>query len=171
MPGLLHRRSIRFKSYDYRQEGAYFVTLSTLQHLPLFGQYLGETVELNSFGQLVDYHWQQLPVHFPITVDEWIIMPDHMHGILIIEDCLMNGEIRQAGNRSTGTTSEALSAVIQNFKMVTSLKINRMRKTPGESIWQRNYYEHIIRSEESLNSIRQYIIENPLRHYLRKTNE
>jgi len=182
-----HRRSIRLPGYDYRQAGAYFVTICTRERELLFGRMANEEVILNEYGQIAESCWRETPNHFPHTdLDTYVIMPNHIHGIIVITDAIGRGEaspgdplptnrIATAGNDSapTGITRDAsplhgpspgsLGAIVGNFKSVTARRINRLRHTPGAPVWQRNYYEHIVRTEEALQAIRQYIVDNPLR--------
>lgn len=174
-PDKHHRRSIRLPEWDYRTAGAYFVTLCTYQKECLFSDPV--------IRRVVETMWRQIPTHFPqVALDEWVVMPNHVHEILIIADDAGRGEAFPA-NRSLASTcaivdtSEmgkpvgeclaptlqpgSLGAVVGNFKSVTSRRINRMRHTPGLTIWQRNYYERVIRNEQELNAIRQYINDNP----------
>ncbi len=164
----LHRRSIRLQGFDYRQSGAYFITLASSQHEDVFGIRVKECVTRNAIGVLVSSAWLELPNQFSVTLDEWVLMPDHLHAILFLENNVAEGCQRSTGQIS-GTQPGSLGSIIQNFKAVTTRKINRIRHTPGRTIWQRNYYERVIRNDRELDSIRGYIMENPLRHYLRQT--
>ncbi|NOX88910.1 MAG: transposase [Calditrichaeota bacterium] len=168
-----HRRSIRLKGYDYSQPGSYFITICTQNREMLFGDVADGRMILNTIGKIIDYHWQRLPQHFKnIELDEYQIMPNHFHGIIRIVGAMHSAwGIRTQRNNATenasplphGTKPGSLGAIMQNFQSITTRKINKIRKTPGVRIWQRNYWEHIIRNEQELNRIRQYIIENPLK--------
>ncbi len=164
-----HRRSIRLKGYDYRKAGAYFVTLAAYQHQDLFGLRIGEQIELNEAGQMATFFWQELAGHFPVTLDAWMLMPDHLHAILFLEGSDEDGCLGLS--QQNGTLSGSLGAIMQNYKSVTTRKINRLRRTPGLPVWPRNYYEHVIRSYGELENIHRYIMENPLRHLLRETED
>jgi REP element-mobilizing transposase RayT len=178
-----HRRSIRLKGYDYSQAGAYFVTIVAWQREMLFGDVVngeprhGGYVVLNEFGGIVSEKWQWLETQYPyIELGAWIIMPNHMHGILVIH------EIGRGGSRSapvdgvqpaTGGDSriaptlavrrKPLGGLIGAFKTVSTKHINLLRKTEGQIVWQRNYYEHIIRDEGEMDRITRYIDSNPSR--------
>ena len=172
-----HRRSIRLKSYDYSQAGAYFVTLITQGRECLFGQVVQDEMELSDVGRLVAEEWQKLPLRFPhVTLDASMVMPNHLHGVIVIGDAGKGEASARSGIvninaasadasplRPIGTLSGSLGAVIQNFKSTSSRRVNALRQTLGASIWQRNYYEHIIRDEKDLNRIREYIAHNPLK--------
>jgi REP element-mobilizing transposase RayT len=170
-PSKHHRRSIRLKGYDYSQAGAYFVTICTHNRECLFGKINDGTMFLNEMGEIAKQCWLEIPNHFPnVTLDEFVIMPNHIHGIIIIND---NGgandnsppqQIQQ--NKSFRSPSRTIGSIIRGYKIgVTKL----CRQNAGVNnnsplqIWQRNYYEHIIRNENELNKIRQYIINNPLK--------
>lgn len=154
-PDIHHRRSIRLKHYDYSQAGTYFVTICTHNKECLFGDVRNGEMLLNECGQFAWKGWEWLANQYEYTdIDEFVIMPNHLHGILIINDC--------AGGSLTARTSKPLGSLIGAYKTVSSKQINLIRNTPGISVWQRNYYEHIIRSEQEMNKIREYIINNPL---------
>ncbi|MBI5876675.1 MAG: transposase [Chloroflexi bacterium] len=173
-----HRRSIRLRGYDYTQPGAYFMTIVTRGREHLFGAIVDGEMRLNEAGQLVADCWSRIPRHFPFAaVDSFIVMPNHLHGIIII-----NGDGRGEASterswtisgasvdasplqpRPHGTAPGSLAAIVQNVKSVSTRRINATRQADGSPIWQRNYYEHIIRSNTSLNRIREYIVDNPAR--------
>ncbi|MDB9436973.1 transposase [Dolichospermum lemmermannii CS-548] len=180
-----HRRSIRLKVYDYTQQGAYFVTICTHQRNCLFGEIVDGEIKLNTNGEIARDSWLSIPRHFKnVELDEFVIMPNHLHGIIIIEssevagEALANQDFSQQQNLSSqcfaptvytgetvkinGTKPQSLAAITQNYKSVSTRQINRMNKAKGNVIWQRNYYEHIIRNEEALNNIREYIVNNPI---------
>jgi REP element-mobilizing transposase RayT len=180
-----HRRSIRLKVYDYTQQGAYFVTICTHQRNCLFGEIVDGEIKLNTNGEIARDSWLSIPRHFKnVELDEFVIMPNHLHGIIIIEssevagEALANQDFSKQQNLSgqcfaptvhtgetvkiNGTKPQSLAAITQNYKSVSTRQINRMNKAKGNVIWQRNYYEHIIRNEEALNNIREYIVNNSI---------
>jgi len=150
-PAKHHRRSIRLKEYDYEQPGAYFVTIVTHQRELLFDD--------SVLRRIAQTMWSRIQSHFAqVTLDEWIVMPNHIHGILVIEDRPEEGKrVTAAGAPSPGS----LGIIVGNFKSVTARRINRVRKTPDTLVWQRNYYERVIRNERELAAIRKYIAQNP----------
>jgi putative transposase len=164
-----HRRSIRLSGYDYTQAGAYFVTICTHQRQHLLAHIDATGRVLSHIGRLVARCWLAIPRHFPNAIlDAWVIMPDHLHGIIVLQqsgDSTRNAEpaVIVPSKRPNGTVSGSLPAVIQNFKAISTRKINRLTCTAGTPLWQRNYYEHIIRDEHDLCRIRQYIEANPSR--------
>jgi putative transposase len=153
-----HRRSIRLKGYDYRQAGMYFFTICTKDRAYLFGEVVDGEMRLNEKGQIVADTWQWLAIQYKhIVLDAWVIMPNHLHGIIVIVD-----EYCRGGSRTAPTQQrKPIGRLIGAFKTVSTKHINNIRNTPGFPVWQRNYYEHIIRNEESLTQIRQYILNNP----------
>jgi len=234
-PQKRHRRSIRLKGYDYSQAGAYFITIVTQDRACLFGEVVDGEMRLNEAGRIAERCWRAIPDHFPhVRLDEFVIMPNHVHGILWIVDAMgttvgaenvitvgaknvntvgaKNVKTTGAKNvitvgaknvKTTGAknvitvgaknvktigaknvitvgaknfsplpssspqqplphgTSKTIGSVVRGFK----IGVTKWFRENNEvyTVWQRNYYEHIIRSEESLNRIRQYILDNPLR--------
>jgi len=154
-PEIHHRRSIRLHGYDYTQPGAYFITLCTHDRECLFGDVFNENVLLNELGQIVKRTWQWLGKQYGhIQLDAFIVMPNHLHGIIKINCC-------RGGLRSAPTERrKPLGQLIGAFKTVSTKQINQIRHTPGIPVWQRNYYEHIIRNENEMNRIREYVIHN-----------
>ena len=168
-----HRRSIRLKGYDYSQEGAYFVTVCTHNRECIFGEVL-----LNEFGKIVESVWFDLPKHYPnVELDAFVIMPNHVHGIMIVGDVAVGADFKPAPTMAMAAAKEpvptggyALSEVVRGFKTFSARRINEIRATSGTPVWQRNYYEHIVRDEDRLNRIREYIINNPMRWQFDREN-
>ena len=183
-----HRRSIRLRGYDYKREGAYYFTICCHQKRCLLGEIEDGFMHLNLIGATVKAVWDSLPRHFPlIELDAFVIMPNHIHGIIVITDHPNNNNSRgeafvpitedtapqiSATNASPfpgcndtapphGTQSGSIGAIIQNFKSVATRRVNRITRNSG-TLWQRNYYEEIIRNEKAYENIRRYIVENPL---------
>ncbi|MFH1077119.1 MAG: transposase [Pseudomonadota bacterium] len=164
-PNNHHRRSIRLQEYDYSQTGAYFVTICTKNRECLFGNISNGTMVLNDTGRIVQKCWNEIDEHFPhITLDEFIVMPNHAHGILLINKAL-NTTVRAKNfsplpqMRQPHGTSKTIGSIIRGFKIGVTKWIRKNNAT--HDVWQRNYYEHIIRNDNELNLIRQYIIINP----------
>ncbi|HZX13311.1 MAG TPA: transposase [Thermodesulfobacteriota bacterium] len=167
-PNKQHRRSIRLKGYDYTQVGAYFVTICTQHRECLFGEVVDGEMQVNEFGQSVADCWQWLGNQYPyIVIDEWVVMPNHLHGIIVIMEDQCRGGSRTA---PTEIKRKPLGQLIGAFKTVSTKRINEMRSTPVAFVWQRNYYEHIVRDEETFNLIRQYVADNPLNWTLDREN-
>jgi REP element-mobilizing transposase RayT len=188
-----HRRSIRLKGYDYTQPGAYFVTICTYDREALFGQVVDGHMVLNACGEMVMACWREIPDHFPhVALDAFVVMPNHVHGILwIVADVgarhavplhnaetipkphavpLHNAETIPNQEQFGKPVPGSISTIIGAFKSAVTRRINALRGTPGTQVWQRNYWEHIIRTERTLNAIRRYIAENPLRWHLDRYN-
>jgi REP element-mobilizing transposase RayT len=229
-PDIHHRRSIRLKNYDYSQEGAYFITLCTQGRACLFGQVVNDAMILNAAGEMVQQIWKELPLFYPaVNVDTWVIMPNHLHGIIFVgagpRACPDNqsndaGQPRGVAPTDSSSTEHpqkrqprgcaptdssstehpqkrqprgvaptdssstehpqkrqprgvaptdkmSLSDVLHRFKSLTTRRyIDGVNQGVFAAfrgrLWQRNYYEHIIRNDNSLNAIRQYIIDNPI---------
>jgi REP element-mobilizing transposase RayT len=172
------RRSARLRGFDYSQPGAYFVTVCVKGKRCVLGDVEGERICLTGIGSEIKECWLSLEKLYKyIELDEWKIMPNHIHGILIIHDP-SRGEAFEGkrlridpylpSNASPvrvprGTKPGSLGAVVQNFKSISTRKINQLTDTPGKSFWQRGYYDRIIRNREELNRIRKYISENLLK--------
>lgn len=176
-----HSRSIRLPGHDYASPGACFVTIGVHGWECLLGEVVDGEMRLSEWGQVVSHYWKRIPDHVTqVELDEWVVMPNHMHGIIVIAG---RGEASPASASSTdnltpgGTLlpdrgaardasplqSGSLGAIVGNFKSVTTRRINRLRGMPGTPFWQRNYWEHIIRNDASLNRIRAYMQNNPAR--------
>ena len=170
-PEIHHRRSIRLKYYDYNQAGAYFITICVQDKKCLLGKIKEGLNQINQYGKIVEEIWNYLPIHFPkIEIDGAVIMPNHFHGIIVINEYQKFGESFKGGRKKdlerAGKFYDKktfLGSVIAYFKYETTKLINLQRDSPGVKFWQRNYYEHIVRNEDSLNILRNYIVENPLR--------
>jgi REP element-mobilizing transposase RayT len=167
-PDIHHRRSIRLQGYDYSQNGAYYVTLCTQNRECLFGEIVNGEMILNEYGKIVEQCWNNLSNHYDnIELDAYVIMPNHFHGIIFITDNVRAiHELPLLPQQSPQQRRKMLlPKIIGRFKMNSAKQINLMRNTPGISVWQRNYYEHIIRNDKSLENIRNYIINNPSKWY------
>jgi putative transposase len=165
------RRPLRLKEFDYAATGAYFVTIVTEGRASLFGQIIDGKMELNSAGESINHWWLELKQKFALVeTDEFVVMPNHIHGIIIIADVPVGADLRVGPPISqTGAHAGApLPKIVQWFKtMTTNAYIHGVKRCgwPAfhDRLWQRSYFEHVIRNEESLNPIRQYIIDNPAR--------
>ena len=159
------RRSIRLPDYDYAQTGAYFVTICTYDRLCLLGEILGCEMALTRAGQVVLECWNDLANHYShVETGEFIVMPNHVHGIIVLTDQQRKNPIADnvgAGFKPAPTRRHPLSEIVRAFKTFSSRRINEHRGSPGVPVWQRNYYERVIRNEQELDSVRQYIVDNP----------
>ncbi len=157
-----NRRSLRLRDYDYTQAGLYFVTICTFQKACLFGKFRGGKLILNELGRLVQKIWLQIPVsRANTTLDKFVVMPNHMHGIIGIIENEDTGKYDTVTPSAKTLPSGSLGATIGQFKSVVTKQSRALPDPPRPPIWQRNYYEHIIRNETELNEIRKYILENP----------
>ncbi len=162
------RRSIRLRGYDYRLSGSYFVTICTFRKACLFGHITNGQIILNDMGQLVQDLWCQIADKRRIVeLDSYTVMPNHLHGIInILENESDPVPSDCAGGKTvpaTSLNSGSLGAVVGQFKSAVTKRSRSLSNAPPNTIWQRNYYEHIIRDETTLNQIRKYIVENPAR--------
>lgn len=177
-PDIKPHKSIRLKGYDYSRAGAYFVTICTHNKECLFGSVMDENMVLNDFGRMVDVEWlKTIEIRKNIVLDRYVIMPNHFHGIVLFTEN-NSGKARLATTHGNvqikmefgKPQSGSLPVIVGSFKSAVSRQINLMRNTPGKEVWQRNYYEHIIRNPDELNRIREYIINNPLKWHLDRDN-
>jgi len=219
-----HRRSIRLRGYDYTSPGAYYVTIDTHAGLCLFGEIVGGVMILNPCGQIVSDFWSAIPAHFPnVQLDEFIVMPNHVHGIIMIiaindgretvrathRVALNDGTVQNDGtpqingipqinsipqndgiprnggitqfNRATRwvaptnarptLSSNSIGSMIGQFKSAATKQIIQSHIMPAPRIWHRNYHDHIIRDNDELTRIREYIRNNPLQWDIDKSNQ
>ena len=159
------RRQTRLKDYDYAHPGAYFMTICTKERHCLFGEIDNEEMKINDYGEIVRQSWLDLRQHYPnVQLDAFVIMPNHVHGLVFLEDV-------GAGFKPAPTGKHhPLPEIIRAFKTFSARHINKLRHSAGKPVWQRNYYEHVIRRDESLAKIREYIEYNPLRWALDREN-
>jgi putative transposase len=206
-PLIHHRRTIRLQGYDYSSPGAYFITIASLNRQILFGEIVNGEMQLNTFGEIVSEYWATIPDHFlNVELDEFVIMPDHIHGIIILHDIpphrrgaviapAVTAPITSAptipvpaipasdGIASADSGAETaplrpsldsgariapqtyrkpiLGQVVAYFKYGCAKQINALAGSIGAPVWQRNYWEHIIRDDDDLSRIREYIRNNP----------
>jgi REP element-mobilizing transposase RayT len=174
-----HRRSVRLKGHDYAQPGAYFVTICTRDRECLFGHVVNGEMRLNDAAEIVREQWLRTEQMRPnVELDAFVIMPNHVHGIIVIhESCRGEASVVEIHGSNTPSKSDAsplrqrpngtqpgsLSAIVQNFKSISTRKMNAARDAPGMPVWQRGYYEHVVRNEAELMAIGEYIEGNPAR--------
>ena len=166
-----NRKSFRLPNYDYTQEGAYFLTMITANRELLFGDVVLGEISLSPIGNIVKDVWQSIPAHFPhASVDDFVIMPNHIHGIIKLVGARLvgarhavplqptNHNVEQFGKPISGS----IPTIIRSFKSEVTHRVNILRQTPGAKLWQRNYYEHVIRNEKDFQALLEYIHLNPL---------
>lgn len=168
------RRSIRLPGYDYSQPGAYFITIVTANRIARFGEILEGRIHLNPLGQTVQREWQHLSGRFPGWIfDAFVVMPNHVHGLLILEESPL-GRARRGDSTTKPETvplrpysknevvlPDSVGAIVRAFKSSTSLRYNRMQGVGPGLLWQRNCHDHIVRSDAEFNQIYSYIENNP----------
>ncbi|MEQ8947573.1 MAG: transposase [Balneola sp.] len=173
---LPNRQSMRLQGYDYSSPGFYFITMCTNRKEYVFGDVTNGKMHMNEYGVVAHHEWFKTElIRDNIRLDEFVVMPNHVHGIIeIIDKTPIVGANRDSPlpnkigiNNSFykskfESPSNNLGAIVRGYKSAVTKQINQIRKTPGTKIWQRGYYDHIIRNEESLFHIREYIKTNPM---------
>jgi REP element-mobilizing transposase RayT len=155
------RKSNRLLKYDYSQNGYYFVTICTKNREEWFGKIENRQMILNNSGEIAKNSWIEIPEHFNnIRLDEFIVMPNHIHGVVIIENDSVVGNAYMHSLQNK--TKMLLPSVIQQYKASVTREINSIQKDYCFR-WHKSFYDHIIRNENTLNNIREYIRNNPLR--------
>ena len=182
--------SARLKHWDYANTGMYFVTICTDDKIRNFGKIIDENVMLNKLGKFVKHCWEDIPTHFPfVELDEYIIMPNHIHGIIGIEkpdDVMKNNNVETLFRKNRdfkhatsnvetqnlaslpnkfGPQSKNLSSIVRGFKIGVTKYANE-NDIPFK--WQSRFYDRVIRDENELYNMQRYIIENPLKWKLDK---
>jgi putative transposase len=162
---MIKRKPNRLRDYDYSQDGYYFITICTRGRKEFFGNIREGKLDLNRFGETVNQCWYDLPRHYPnCSLDSFVIMPNHVHGIIVID----NENV--VGNGLKPFPTHGLSEIIRGFKTFSSRKINEEIEIDNKFQWQKSFYDHIIRGERSLDLIREYIQNNPLKWDLDREN-
>lgn len=169
-----HRQSSRLLEYDYSRAGAYFVTICVADRRSLFGEIVRERVVLSNLGRVVEANWLRTPMIRPqVQLDSYVVMPNHVHGILVIDgDSSGSTRHNSAGGRMQDAPtsggrirfqapSQTIGAIVRGFKGATTSQIAKTLHRGEFVVWQRNYYDHVIRDENDLNRIREYIENNP----------
>jgi putative transposase len=173
-----HRqRSIRLRDFDYSRAGYYYVTICTFDDECLFGLVVNGQIELNTLGNIVKMELMKTAqVRDNVILDAFVIMPNHIHAIIILnadaDSMRKRGTARRAPTKTHKThpyerfgkpVVGSLPTVIRSFKSAVTKHINELRHTPGIPVWQRGYFEHVIRNDSDLRRIREYIVTNPLK--------
>ncbi len=165
-----HRRSVRLKGYDYSSPGAYFVTVVTYHRAHLFGEVINGKMKLYPYGEIAQGEWYrsaELRPNVRLHPDEFVVMPNHIHGIIWIDDnrtgaATLRPDVRSEIELKSIVKPKSLAAIIRSYKSAVTYQINAFRESRGAPIWQRNYYEHIIRNQAELDRIANYIQTNPV---------
>ncbi len=165
-PAKPRRRSLRLPHHDYAMPGSYFVTVCTERRLCLFGHIRSGVMHENALGRVVKACWEVLPQHyFHVRLDAFAVMPNHVHGILVLAD-----EAAPNSSEPMTTRRHGLPEIVRAFKTFSSRRINEMHNAAGRKVWQRGYHEHVIRDEMSLRRMQHYIETNPQRWDLDREN-
>lgn len=158
-----HRRSIRLQRFDYSQPGAYFVTLVAHNRHHLFGEINQNHLKLSLAGQCVDAHIQRLDKSPWLQMNYWVVMPNHVHILCTLKQTPNQDEKENDWEtpKFKGTRARSLGAIVQNLKSITARQIHKTSGNSENPVWQRNYYEHVVRDQEDFNRIVEYIQFNP----------
>ena len=163
------RRSIRLPHYDYGDAGACFITLCVHHRACLFGAVVDGAMVLNDVGKIVAGEWRRTPVmRSQVALDEFVVMPNHFHALLAME--AFRRGVSHTPSAKFHSPAHTLGAIVRGFKASTTKLINEWQGTPGARLWQRNYYEHVVRSDNELQRIREYIANNPAQWTLDREN-
>jgi REP element-mobilizing transposase RayT len=155
------------KSYDYSQDGYYFVTICAENRKEWFGKVEKGEMILNQYGKIANQCWDDLPNHYlNCSLDSFVVMLNHIHGIIVI----INKDVTIVGNGLKPFPTHGLSEMIRGFKTFSSRKINEEIKNDNKFQWQKSFYDHVIRNETELYRIRDYIKNNPLKWDLDREN-
>lgn len=177
-PKVHHRQSIRLRSYDYSQPGWYFITICTYERRMIFGDIVDGQMILNGTGKIVEKYWREIASSYhQINLHDFVIMPNHLHGIIQIVgaqfiapnlDVAPNSDVaselnKGAINKGAINRAPTVGEIVRGFKARCSWAINKNIDMCGVPVWQRNYHEHIIRSQEAYSAITEYVRTNPQR--------
>jgi putative transposase len=156
------RHSLRLRNHDYRSRGWYFVTIVTFDRLPIFGALTPRGMILSAFGRTALQEWERTGLlRSSAHLGPFAIMPDHVHGLIELTAVQSN---RAQDDAPDNVRPGSLGAVVRAFKSATTRQINIDRGTPGEPVWQRGYFDRVVRDEKELRSIERYVVRNALRH-------
>jgi|WetSurMetagenome_2_1015567.scaffolds.fasta_scaffold55804_2 putative transposase len=180
MEFMFERHSIRLADYDYSQSGAYYVTLCAFEKKMLFGKIMNNEMFSNDLGQIIKEEWEKTAfIRSYVLMDEFVVMPNHLHGIIVLSKevgatgmVAPTGMVARSCSKNVGATmpiaptthgpaKESIGAIIAQFKARATTRYNTLHNSGGYRIFQRNYYDHIIRDFEDLDRCREYIRQNP----------
>lgn len=165
-PSRHHRRTLRLPQHTYASRGSYYVTICTAVRGEIFGTVRRGALHYNAIGRIVYATWLSLPEHYAhVHRDAFVVMPDHVHGILTFDGT--QAEFDDSNATPAGIAPPlrpgSLPVVIRAFKSAATREVNRMHNTPGATLWQGRYYEHVVRDDADMERIRRYIADNPAR--------
>jgi putative transposase len=151
------RKSIRLKGWDYSSQGIYFITICTLSRIEFFGQIKDHNIVLSEIGEIASQFWMDIPNHFPnVRIDDFVIMPDHVHGIIFLK----SSETKHSASQFSMPLKGSLSVIINQYKSSVTRWCNKNGYSTFK--WQSRFYDHIILNEDRLDLFRTYIRTNPL---------
>ena len=154
---MYYRRSNRLRDCDYRQQGVFFITICTHRQACLFGEIIDGAMQLNQLGRIVEQEWQRTAELRPyVDLDAFVVMPNHIHGVIVIAE-----QNTDAGGSVKLLAAKSLGAIIGQFKGSVTKRIRFQEGLQGIIVWQRNYHDHVVRNDKSLQRIREYIAYNP----------
>jgi len=158
-----HRRSVRLSGYDYRWPGAYFMTICTHRHRCVLGQVVGEEILCSELDQIVARCWRDIPAHFDrASLGEFVVMPNHLHGIIILADDRRGTPWRAPTTESFASPVRgSIPTIVRSFKSAVTHLARQASLWGATPFWQRNYYEHVIRDAHEWERIAAYIASNP----------
>ena len=162
------RRSIRLPGFDYSNVGMYFVTVCAVQQRCIFGRIQGTGAILSPIGEIVEASWIDIPHHFPnVKIETFVVMPNHMHGILTIDSKLPDANCKDNCTASTELfgkpSAKSIPTIIRSFKSAATKRVRESRLPIMGSIWQRGYYERVLRDTQEYVEATNYILQNPAR--------
>lgn len=158
---LPRRKTIRLPAYDYSTPGAYFVTICTHNRVLMLGSVADGRMETNAAGLQVLAAWESLPGRFPmVSLDAFVVMPNHVHGMLFLQDPLV---AERCHREDLVAKNPTLGEVLRAFKSVSAVRVNQALGRSGQPLWQRGYYEHVVRTNKELDRFRLYIEQNQVR--------
>jgi REP element-mobilizing transposase RayT len=167
------RKPNRLRYYDYSKDGIYFITICAARRNEFLGKIVNGKMILNQKGAIAEKCWREIPLHFPTaTLDAYVLMPDHIHGIISIDNRLETPAPPLTAPFSYPRTKMLIPKIIQQYKASVTRKIRAgLRDYSFE--WQRSYHDHIVRNGQALGNIRQYIVDNPIKwqNEARKRND
>lgn len=162
-PDRYHRRSIRLPEYDYAYWGSFFITICTHQRETLLGEVVGGEMHLHEQGKIVSEEWDRSgELRSEVGLGPFVVMPNHVHGIVTIETVGAHGNA-PSKRGLIDRPRRSLATFVGGFKGAVTRRINSLRDAAGTPVWQRNFYEHIIRDQDDYNRIQAYIHDNPRR--------
>ncbi len=157
------RKTIRLREYDYSQPGEYFITICTYGKQNIFGTVNEDSVLLSPIGRIVKRCWEDIPKHFKnVELDEFIIMPNHFHGIIILHEHVGTRHAVSLREQFGKPIKRSISTIVRSFKSAVTKNVNEMQLSYEVRLWQSRYYDRIIRNDKELDNVRDYIANNPI---------